>query len=122
MSRRVFNITDGSTAALRNQHLENQHIRVGETIIPPGKFVDIRATARELNDALILVKIGALALDELPAAYAAKRGLNIDGSVIPKEEEPPHPPPVDSPMPTPPDPPVAPDVVAEPEVSRKKGR
>lgn len=123
MSRRVFNITDGSTAALRNQNLERQHIRIGETTIPPGGYADVRGTAKEMSDAQIFVKIGALALDELPELYAARRGLNSDGSTKVVEAEPPHPPPADSPMPTPPDPPVAPDPGApSPEASKKRGR
>lgn len=79
---KVFNITDASTAALRNQGLEGQHIRVGETVIAPGKSVTLRGTAKERAELQTYIKVGAVAIDELPPAYAAKRGLNLDGSTI----------------------------------------
>jgi hypothetical protein len=83
---KVFNITDASTAALRSQHLENQHILVGETIVPPGASAEIRGTAKERSELQVFVKIGAIAIDELPAFYAAKRGLNLDGTPLEVEE------------------------------------
>lgn len=85
---KVFNITDASTAALRNQGLENQHIRVGETVIPPGGSADIRGTARERSELSALLKVGALALDELPPHYAAKRGLTVYGQKLVPDEKP----------------------------------
>lgn len=80
---KVFNITDAATAALRNQGLEKQHIKVGETVIPPGGSANLRGTSKERAELQVFIKVGAVALDELPAAYAAKRGLNLDGSPIP---------------------------------------
>lgn len=88
---KVFNITDASTAALRNQGLENLPFKVGETIISPGTSGIIRGTARELSELQPLLKKGAAALDELPVWYASKRGLSIDGTPI-VEEEPSEPP------------------------------
>jgi len=93
---RVFNITDASTAALRNQGLENQHIRVGETVIPPGGSVTLRGTAKERSELQVYIKVGAVALEELPVAYAAKRGLNLDGSTIPTPVPEPTPAPVEA--------------------------
>jgi hypothetical protein len=93
---KVFNVTDASTAALRNQGLENQHIRVGETVIPPGGSATLRGTAKERSELQVYIKVGAVAIDELPPAYAAKRGLNLDGSEIPKP--PPPPAPVEAPV------------------------
>lgn len=82
---RVFNITDASTAALRSRSLENQHIRVGDTVIPPGGSADLRGTAREMSELQPLVRVRAVALDELPVDYAAKRGLDIHGNKLVKK-------------------------------------
>ena len=92
---KVFNITDASTAALRSRGLENQHIRVGETIIAPGGSATLRGTAKERSELQVYIKVGALTLEELPVAYAAKRGLNLNGTAIPKPE------PVPAPAPAP---------------------
>ena|SRR5688572_3504811 len=85
---KVFNITDASTAALRNRGLENQHIKVGETIIPPGGSAVLRGTAKERSELQIYVKVGAVALEELPVIYASKRGLTLRGEPLeaPKPE------------------------------------
>src|SRR4030067_3114729 len=101
---RVFNITYASTAALRTQGLENQHIRVGETVIPPGGSVTLRGTAKERSELQVYIRVGGVALEEIPVAYAAKRGLNLDGSTIPTP----------TPKPTP-DPPMT-DIVSVPEI------
>lgn len=84
---RVFNITDASTAALRNQGLENQHIRVGSTVIAPGTYVDLRGTARERSELQSFLKVRAVVIDELPVDYAAKRGLDIHGKKLTPEPE-----------------------------------
>lgn len=76
---KVFNITDASTAALRNQGLENQHIKVGDVVVPPGGSAVLRGTAKERSELQVYTKVGAVALDELPVVYAAKRGLTIHG-------------------------------------------
>jgi hypothetical protein len=47
-------------------------------------------TARERSELQVYIKVGAIALDELPPAYAARRGLRLDGTPI----APPAPPPV----------------------------
>lgn len=80
---RVFNITDASTAALRARGLENQHIRVGTTVIAPGGYADLRGTAKELSELQQLVKVRALVPEELPVDYAAKRGLDVRGNKLP---------------------------------------
>lgn len=85
---KVFNITDASTAALRNQGMENLPFRVGEVVVKPGDSAVLRGTAKERSELHPLVKSGAAAIDELPAWYAAKRGLNVDGSPIPTVEAP----------------------------------
>jgi hypothetical protein len=84
---KVFNITDAATSALTAQGLANQAIKVGETVIPKGGSADIRGTARERAELQVFLKVGAVALDELPPAYAARRGLNLDGTSIMKPEE-----------------------------------
>jgi hypothetical protein len=89
---KVFNITDASTHALRNQGLEGQHIRVGDVVIAPGSSAVIRGTAREVSELVPLTKVGAVALDQLPVWYAAKRGLSLSGEpltpVVPTKAEP----------------------------------
>lgn len=82
---RVFNITDASTAALRSQGLENQHIRVGSTVIAPGTSADLRGTARERSELQSFLKVRAVVLDELPVDYAAKRGLDVHGRKLAPE-------------------------------------
>jgi hypothetical protein len=82
---RVFNITDASTAALRAQGLENQHIRVGSAVIAPGTSVDLRGTARERSELQSFLKVRAVVIDELPVDYAAKRGLDIRGRKLAPE-------------------------------------
>jgi len=88
---RVFNITDASTAALRERGLENQHIRVGDTVIAPGSYADLRGTARETSELQVYVKVRAVALDELPVDYAKKRGLDIRGKKLTPEPDKPAP-------------------------------
>lgn len=83
---KVFNITDASTAALRSQGLENQHIKVGETVIPPGGSVVLRGTAKERSELQVYVKVGAVSLEELPVLYATRRNLTIYGEKIPQVE------------------------------------
>jgi hypothetical protein len=85
---KVFNITDVSTPALRNQHLENQPLKVVDTVIMPGKSAEFRGTARERNEASVFLKSGAVAIDELPPAYAAKKGLDVHGRELPKSPAP----------------------------------
>jgi hypothetical protein len=82
---KVFNITDASTAALRNRGLENQHIKVGEVVIPPGGSAVLRGTAKERSELQVYLKVGAASLDELPVVYASKRGLTIQGEKIAPE-------------------------------------
>lgn len=79
---KVFNITDASTAALRNRGLENQHLKVGDVVIPPGGSAVLRGTAKETSELSAFVKVGAVAIDELPVVYAAKRNLALDGSSL----------------------------------------
>ena len=116
---RVFNITDASTAALRNQGLENQHIRVGETVIPPGGSVTLRGTSKERSELQVYIKVGAVALEELPVAYAAKRGLNLDGTTLPTPQ--PNPTPAPAPVEALRGMDVTPELFVE-EAPRKKGR
>jgi hypothetical protein len=95
---KVFNTTDAATAALVSQGLANQSIKVGDTVIHPGKSAELRGTARERSELQVYLRVGAVALDELPVLYANKRGLKLDGTPIepPKSEpEPPHPPPAE---------------------------
>lgn len=85
---KVFNVTDEPTAALQSQGLVNQHLKVGDTVIPKGGSAVIRGTARELSELQVLLKVGAVAIDELPETYAIKRGLDVLGQLLkptPKE-------------------------------------
>ena len=86
---KVFNITDAATSALTNQGLANQAIKIGDTVIPNGGSAEIRGTAKERSELQVFIKVGAVAIDELPPAYAARRGLLLDGRpiVAPKELE-----------------------------------
>jgi hypothetical protein len=77
---KVFNITDASTAALRNQGLENQHIKVGDVIVAPGASTVLRGTAKERSELSSLIKAGAVVVGKLPVWYAAKRNLSLDGT------------------------------------------
>jgi hypothetical protein len=92
---KVFNTTDAATAALVSQGLANQSIKVGDTVIHPGKSAELRGTARERSELQVYLRVGAAAIDELPVLYANKRGLKLDGSSVepPKPEPPPPPPP-----------------------------
>lgn len=89
---KVFNITDASTTALETRGLANQAIKVGDTVIPKGGSATIRGTARERSELQVFIKVGAIAIDELPPAYAARRGLNLDGTPIPPPKPEPAPP------------------------------
>lgn len=84
---KVFNITDASTSALESQGLANQAIKVGDTVIPKGGSATLRGTAKERAELQVFIKVGAVTIDELPPAYAARRGLNLDGTPIMQPEE-----------------------------------
>lgn len=79
---KVFNITDAATSALTAQGLANQAIKVGDTVIPKGGSAEIRGTAKERSELQVFIKVGAVVLDSLPPAYAARRGLNVNGTPI----------------------------------------
>lgn len=85
---KVFNITDSNTNALVSRGLANQALKVGETVIPAGKSAELRGTAREMSELQVYLRVGAVALDELPPAYASRRGLHLDGSPLAPEPTP----------------------------------
>jgi hypothetical protein len=79
---KVFNITDAPTSGLDAQGLSNQHLKIGDTVIPKGGSAVIKGTAREQAELQVFIKARAVTIDELPPAYAARRGLNVDGTPI----------------------------------------
>ena len=82
---KVFNVTDMPSRSLEQQGLVNVAVKVGLVVIPPGGNAVLRGSRKERSELMPLVRRGAVVVDELPPAYAAKKGLMVDGS--PKRDE-----------------------------------
>jgi hypothetical protein len=82
---KVFNVTDMPSRSLEQQGLVNVSVKVGTVVIPPGGSAVLRGSHKERSELMPLVRRGAVVVDELPPAYAAKKGLMVSG--VPKKVE-----------------------------------
>jgi hypothetical protein len=72
---KFFNLTDVRTKALKQHKLFKQAIVVAGQLIEPGGSLELKeVTAHQLAAAQHLVKVHALAVDELPQFYLDAKG------------------------------------------------
>lgn len=107
---RVYNLTDVKTLALETSGLLNQTIVVGTELVAPGGSVEVEDTGHRRNQLQHLMKVGALALDQLPAWYVAGKAQapvqeRVSLKIIPEKPQEP-----------------VPEVVVAPEEPKRKGR
>ena len=70
---KVFNLTDVSTPTLVQYGLVGQTIVVGNRTCAPGQFVDVPKTPDLLVVLEHLLRVGAVAVDQLPPPYQRAR-------------------------------------------------
>ncbi|NBO64656.1 MAG: hypothetical protein EBU88_07400 [Acidobacteria bacterium] len=70
---KCYNLTDVETPELKKRGLVNRVLAVRSVLIPPGGCADVPEDATSRRDADNYVKVGALAIDDLPIAYSVTK-------------------------------------------------